>query len=383
MADRRKNWLLCGTNQGYFSLWDLRFQICVKSWGHPHRARINKLAPYFSTLSPSFHTFNDRLGYNGLSSGGGGFTSGSSHVTGRMVLCGVESKFGEVSAWDIEAGEPKEIFCSFISSSGRMDAEEELKRIFSKDNFKPLTPPGHSYDFDMDTTLQINSRVMDRHHKGNGGNGIPNNLPMGAVRSFVSLPETSFLLTGGTDKKLRYWDRSNIESSFVLSGLARDEPPLRYHDQAVDSLLCHYERPVALTYGGSSSHFFLGQNNSSISGGGASGDGSGTGSSSSSSSTSTSIRTPIGGRNQPTQPQKQLLQQSSQQRKASQSIGSPSISRRVSTSSTRNFPYDQQDLTSTPDLTSHVDAVTDLILSQIPYPLIISGSRDGIINVWK
>jgi phosphoinositide-3-kinase regulatory subunit 4 len=30
---------------------------------------------------------------------------------------------------------------------------------------------------------------------------------------------------------------------------------------------------------------------------------------------------------------------------------------------------------------NHTDAITDIVLTEIPYPMIISGDRDGVIKV--
>jgi len=34
-------------------------------------------------------------------------------------------------------------------------------------------------------------------------------------------------------------------------------------------------------------------------------------------------------------------------------------------------------------LNGHMDAITDVTYTVVPYPLIISSGRDGIINIWK
>lgn len=39
------NWLVCGSSRGWLSLWDMRFQVCVKSWQHSDKLPIRALAP--------------------------------------------------------------------------------------------------------------------------------------------------------------------------------------------------------------------------------------------------------------------------------------------------------------------------------------------------
>ena len=43
VTDKRYRWLLIGTSRGIFTLWDLRFRIQLRSWVHPTKSRISKL----------------------------------------------------------------------------------------------------------------------------------------------------------------------------------------------------------------------------------------------------------------------------------------------------------------------------------------------------
>lgn len=38
-------WLATATSEGFFSLWDLRFRLCVSEWQHPERVRVAALSP--------------------------------------------------------------------------------------------------------------------------------------------------------------------------------------------------------------------------------------------------------------------------------------------------------------------------------------------------
>jgi phosphoinositide-3-kinase, regulatory subunit 4 len=40
-------------------------------------------------------------------------------------------------------------------------------------------------------------------------------------------------------------------------------------------------------------------------------------------------------------------------------------------------------MVSSPTITSHLDAVVDLGILKIPYPLIVSAGRDGVVKIWK
>jgi phosphoinositide-3-kinase regulatory subunit 4 len=74
-----KNWLVSGTGSGYFTCWDMRFHIPVKSWRHPAKTRIFKLAHY------------------------------NTQKNGSWIYCtsGVSNDF---SVWDVETASCKQLF---------------------------------------------------------------------------------------------------------------------------------------------------------------------------------------------------------------------------------------------------------------------------------
>lgn len=49
-----------------------------------------------------------------------------------------------------------------------------------------------------------------------------------SVQAVVSPSDCRFIITGGSDRKLRFWDIARTESSSVLLGLDSDEPKPRY-----------------------------------------------------------------------------------------------------------------------------------------------------------
>ncbi len=80
VTDKKYRWLLIGTSRGIFTLWDLRFRIQLKSWVHPTKSRISKLL-----LHPQ---------------------AGSKQRWWVIVAAGKN----EVSVWDVEKVECKEVF---------------------------------------------------------------------------------------------------------------------------------------------------------------------------------------------------------------------------------------------------------------------------------
>ncbi|KAJ3044348.1 Serine/threonine-protein kinase, partial [Rhizophlyctis rosea] len=70
----RQSWVTTGTSRGVMSLWDIRFGLRVKAWGHPSRGRIHKMSPFWG-----------RKGGTGIG-------------------VAVEGRTNEVGLWDVEEG---------------------------------------------------------------------------------------------------------------------------------------------------------------------------------------------------------------------------------------------------------------------------------------
>jgi phosphoinositide-3-kinase regulatory subunit 4 len=54
------------------------------------------------------------------------------------------------------------------------------------------------------------------------------NLAENSIRAIVSPSDCRFMITGGSDRKLRFWDTSRVDNSGVVLGLDIDEPKPRY-----------------------------------------------------------------------------------------------------------------------------------------------------------
>ncbi|KAH6570246.1 hypothetical protein BASA60_007850 [Batrachochytrium salamandrivorans] len=171
-VDTRKMWVLAGTHRGALSLWDIRFQLCIKAWAHPSRTPINKLSNYS-------HRSQSRAGMN---------------AGGKLVAMAVGTATDEVSVWNISTGECAEVFCVTNESGGtgsrtNMDLSNDLNREYS-DGLRAISPPAEH-----------------------------------------CFPEVPFMATVGNGRKLRFWDLGNIDNSFVVSGLDDDTPLPKYSSQ--------------------------------------------------------------------------------------------------------------------------------------------------------
>jgi phosphoinositide-3-kinase, regulatory subunit 4 len=176
VIDRKHHWLLLGTSHGVLDLWDLRFKVRVKAWGVPGATSIYRVC---------LHPFKGR---------------------GRWVCVAGGSGQGEVTVWDIEKTQCREVY----RTSG------------SRDGPKGYEP----WPVDEDRPESMLGRFATALEPSGGGSADR------GVRAMVAGTDAhedgrdskyGFIVTGGSDKKIRFWDLAHVESSVVISGLEADE----------------------------------------------------------------------------------------------------------------------------------------------------------------
>lgn len=212
VIDKRHNWLLLGTSHGILDLWDLRFRLRIRSWGLKSGARIQKLC-----LHPS-------------------------KGKGKWVVVAAGP---EISVWDIEKPICKEVYRpeSASSSHTSSSAEAASARAATITSTKPYEP---WFPDDEPPATRL-SRFADRI-VANGTLTDPAQLssspsfpdtqrrsPAGPDNTITALyiahdnihnPSTPhdpvkvpFLISGGSDRRLRFWDLVRPEYSSVISGI--------------------------------------------------------------------------------------------------------------------------------------------------------------------
>ncbi|OAQ30331.1 ARM repeat-containing protein [Linnemannia elongata AG-77] len=191
VIDRRKSWLLVGTNRGVLTLWDLRFMISIRSWVHPTKSRISRLViqppPQLNGEKPI--DYKDRI----------------------IVASGKN----EVSVWDIEQNECLEIF-------GVRNADD--KKALSFDSFKAIEPLS-------------GSELLRNSFTSNDSNVSSDQ----SVHAVIFPTDCDYMITAGADRKIRYWEKSRIELSFVISGHDPQDQLPKYAKQRIEGLPVHYE----------------------------------------------------------------------------------------------------------------------------------------------
>ncbi|KAG0291003.1 Serine/threonine-protein kinase [Linnemannia gamsii] len=191
VIDRRKSWLLVGTNRGVLTLWDLRFMISIRSWVHPTKSRISRLV----IQPPPQQNGEKQLDYKD-----------------RII---VASGKNEVSVWDIEQNECLEIF-------GVRNADD--KKALSFDSFKAIEPLS-------------GSELLRNSFTSNDSNVSSDQ----SVHAVIFPTDCEYMITAGADRKIRYWEKSRIELSFVISGHDPQDQLPKYAKQRIEGLPVHYE----------------------------------------------------------------------------------------------------------------------------------------------
>lgn len=178
-TDKKKTWLLLGTSRGIMDLWDLRFQLRIKSIGLPHSSRINSLQ-----IRPS-------------------------RGQGRWV-CVATAADAEITVWDIEKSICREIYRPL----GDAKSQQQDYQAWEVDESKPEEILARFTD-----EISI-SAVEDIDTKpGLRAMAIGQDL----LSETNSRTNSIYLLGASTDLKIRVWDVNKIEQSTVISGLTDAE----------------------------------------------------------------------------------------------------------------------------------------------------------------
>ena len=202
-VDHKQGWLVLGTSHGVLDLWDLRFQLRLKAWGLAGGASIHRVTNF------PFDTRNRRI----CVAGGTGQT--------------------DITIWDLERSECCEVF---RAGPNKISDKDSLKlyKAWKVDEDKP------------DGMLGRFATVADPY---GDGSDVPDRgtraVAFGIDYSDDLKHETSsgFILTGGVDKKLRFWDYTHTPSSMIISGLQAEEPQPKYSTfHQTTSLALHTER---------------------------------------------------------------------------------------------------------------------------------------------
>ncbi|SMY27531.1 unnamed protein product [Zymoseptoria tritici ST99CH_1A5] len=203
---RRKDWLLVGTTTGVLHLWDLRFHVRLRSWSFANPAPITRLQLHPSRKSSRRNMFC---------------------MTGGTAV-------GEVSVWSLEKGVCFEVYRGAHGEGReRVDLREyELRNLEDEKGDKPL------------------ARAMEREGEVQMGRAA---FAVFGAQTSVKDPDvqSAFLVAGGPDGKVRFWDCERLEGCSVISGNEGDQQPTYQFSQlSLDTRVCTERNADATTGGG-------------------------------------------------------------------------------------------------------------------------------------
>ena len=221
----KSNWILIGTTHGILLLWDLRFQLLIRTWGIQGGTPVQRLI---------VHPVKGR---------------------GRWVVVAGGSPAGEISVWDVEKMVCREVYRTSPPGyrPGARDSNLATAKAFEPwfpDDVSPetlLTRSAKSTDKEAtvmvldplqppraDITSPLPSKTTSifigtdlvyppqSASKGKATDSAENSSGTSGTR-------TAFMLTGGMDRKVRFWDLNNPVASSIVSGMdvvvdERDKP---------------------------------------------------------------------------------------------------------------------------------------------------------------
>ncbi|CAM1511204.1 Fc.00g087170.m01.CDS01 [Cosmosporella sp. VM-42] len=181
--DYKRHWLCVGTSHGVVDVWDIRFKMRLRAWGVPGKGSIYRI---------SIHLTKGR---------------------GKWICVSGGTGQGEITVWDLEKTLCREVY---RTNGGKTTDGSKGYDAWDVDEDKPEGMLGR-YATDIEPKDIANA---DR--------GVRAMAVGTAVAEDSRDVRHAFVVTGGSDKKLRFWDLSRVESSFIYSGLGPDDPKPTY-----------------------------------------------------------------------------------------------------------------------------------------------------------
>ncbi|KAG6012341.1 hypothetical protein E4U43_007835 [Claviceps pusilla] len=195
-VDRKRNWLCVGTSHGVVDLWDLRFKMRLRGWGVPGKGAVYRLC---------IHPVKGR---------------------GKWICVAGGTGHGEVTVWDLEKTTCREVY---RTSNGGGAGSGGGGGGGGGDNHNGASKYV-AWEVDEDKPQGMLGRFatnLESNQASNADRGVRAML-VGSGAGSAHDVRHAFLLTGGSDKKLRFWDLTRVDKSRVYSGLPWDEPPPTY-----------------------------------------------------------------------------------------------------------------------------------------------------------
>ncbi|KAI8827076.1 uncharacterized protein EV422DRAFT_549569 [Fimicolochytrium jonesii] len=318
LIDKQRVYLVTGTHRGVLSIWDLRFGLKVKSFAHPSRKKVIKLAAW------------------------------PGNPAGTTVAVAMQGMTNEIGLWDVDVVTCTRVWCT-IPANGGGDVEQKMQATYGA-GLQAAPPP------ELDEFPDLKSSLH--------GAKKPTTEPDTAlnINAFICPANANFMLTGGTDRKLRFLSTDDVEASYVVVGLSENDNSPRYSSHQYGDMTFNFEYTPT--------HAFT--------------------------STDTSASPSRGGR-QDTNPTHSRTSSSGGGRQGSSNSPARTISSSALQSGGRSTPPPSgsggsigssprrqgKDAAGGVNVVDHRDVVVDMVMTVVPYPMVITAARDGVVKVWK
>mmetsp|Transcript_187 Transcript_187/g.262 ORF Transcript_187/g.262 Transcript_187/m.262 type:complete len:577 (-) Transcript_187:59-1789(-) len=195
-----KNWIIAGTNRGYIALWDIRFQMMVKLWQHSSGAPVSRLATCYTTLP------QDKNGDNNY--------SGDERKPFMFVGCGKN----EASVFDVTNGACRQCFRVLDPMLAYIDQTLLPESCLTM-------PTLQNVDIPSNQSKPIASAVRNTLNFNRISSSEPSVL---SLMGRIGATGRSYLITGGSDRCLRYWDFNLPSRCYTISGFVHGQPAPTY-----------------------------------------------------------------------------------------------------------------------------------------------------------
>ena len=195
-----RNWICVGTSRGYLCLWDIRYGVLSKLWRHSSHGPVHRLA----------------------------CCKALQKQTGREAMPATEGAYlfiaaghCEAAVWALpEGGECLKCFRSIPLAASSA----------------PLAPLPQLHELDIPRSsgapvaAAVNAFVADARRLGAYRSAASELEP--TIRAIVgkisSSSSSSYLITAGTDRSIRYWDFNSPSKCYTVSGLEPAQPKGAY-----------------------------------------------------------------------------------------------------------------------------------------------------------
>ncbi|KAL9181694.1 hypothetical protein ACHAXT_012037 [Thalassiosira profunda] len=198
-----KNWIVAGTSRGYVGLWDIRYQTMVKLWRHNRSSPIKRLTR--------------------------GFADVQDESARPLVFMGLDSN--EASLFDVSTGGCLQCYRVLDSQLSYVDQSALPPDCLAMPSLENVNIPGRSGKrlVSLDAAIQMTTRR-------------PTTDSINALIGGINRQGPSYLMTGGSDGQIRYWDMNTASKSYCVSGLERNQPPPSFeqvqHGRTSRLILC-------------------------------------------------------------------------------------------------------------------------------------------------